>query len=139
MNREVTIIAEESVDPKFGTGVVQICTYGDKEDVKTVIKHKLPVIRLINETGKITEAGCKYAGLYLNQARAAIVADLTAAGLLEKTEKIQQEVGVCDRCKTHVEILERQAMVHENHGPLRSRQRRTLTKSPGTQITCETA
>ena len=81
MNREVTIIAEESVDPCFGTGVVQICTYGDKEDVKTVIKHKLPVIRLLTENGKISEAGCKYAGLYVNQARAAIVADLTAAGL----------------------------------------------------------
>jgi valyl-tRNA synthetase len=106
MNREVTIIAEESVDPAFGTGVVQICTYGDKEDVKTVIKHKLPVIRLLTESGKISEAGCKYAGLYVNQARAAIVADLTAAGLLEKTEKIQQEVGVCDRCKAQVEILE---------------------------------
>jgi valyl-tRNA synthetase len=106
MNREVTIIAEESVDPCFGTGVVQICTYGDKEDVKTVIKHKLPVIRLLKENGQISEAGCKYAGLYVNQARAAIVADLTAAGLLEKSEKIQQEVGVCDRCKAQVEILE---------------------------------
>ena len=106
MNRSVTITPEESVDPAFGTGVVQICTYGDKEDVKTVIKHKLPVIRLLTESGKISEAGCKYAGLYVNQARAAIVADLTAAGLLEKTEKIQQEVGVCDRCKAQVEILE---------------------------------
>ena len=106
MNREVTIIGEESVDPCFGTGVVQICTYGDKEDVKTVIKHKLPVIRLLTESGRISEAGCKYAGLYVNQARAAIVEDLTAAGLLEKTEKIQQEVGVCDRCKAQVEILE---------------------------------
>ena len=106
MNREVTIIGEESVDPCFGTGVVQICTYGDKEDVKTVIKHKLPVIRLLTENGRISQAGCKYAGLYVNQARAAIVADLTAAGLLERTEKIQQEVGVCDRCKAQVEILE---------------------------------
>jgi valyl-tRNA synthetase len=106
MNRSVTIIGDECVDPKFGTGVVQICTYGDKDDVKTVIKHKLPVIRFITESGKITEAGCKYAGLYLNQARAAIVADLTTAGHLEKTEKIQHEVGVCERCKTHVEILE---------------------------------
>ena len=107
MNRSVTIIAEENVDPKFGTGVVQICTYGDKDDVKTVIKHKLPVIRLIDTNGRITEAGCKYTSLYLNQARAAIIADLTEAGLLEKSEKIQHEVGVCDRCKTHVEILER--------------------------------
>jgi valyl-tRNA synthetase len=106
MNREVTVIADEAVDPKFGTGAMQICTYGDKEDVKTVIKHKLPVIRLITQNGQISEAGCKYAGLYVNQARAAIVEDLKAAGLLEKSEKIQQEVGVCERCKAPVEILE---------------------------------
>jgi valyl-tRNA synthetase len=106
VNRTVTIIGEESVDPCFGTGVVQICTFGDKEDVKTVLKHKLPVIRLLTDNGRISEAGGKYAGLYLNQARAAVVEDLTAAGLLEKTEKIMQEVGVCDRCKTHVEILD---------------------------------
>jgi valyl-tRNA synthetase len=107
VNRSVTVIADECVDPAFGTGVVMICTYGDKEDVKTVIKHKLPVIMLLTENGRINEKGGKYAGLTINQARAAIVEDLTAAGLLEKTEKIMQEVGVCDRCKTHVEILER--------------------------------
>ncbi len=107
MNREVTILADEHVDPSFGTGVMQICTYGDKEDVKTVIKHKLPVIRLITQNGQISDAGnCKYAGLYVNKARAAIVEDLQAAGLLEKSEKIQHEVGVCDRCKAPVEILE---------------------------------
>jgi valyl-tRNA synthetase len=107
INRSVKVIADECVDPKFGTGVVMICTYGDKEDVKTVIKHKLPVIMLLTENGRINENGGKYAGLTINQARAAIVEDLTAAGLLEKTEKISQEVGVCDRCKAHVEILER--------------------------------
>jgi len=107
VNRTVPIIGEETVDPAFGTGIVQICTYGDKEDVKTVMKHKLPVILLLTENGRITENGGKYAGLTINQARAAIVQDLTEAGLLEKTEKITQEVGRCDRCKAHVEILER--------------------------------
>jgi valyl-tRNA synthetase len=107
VNRIVTIIGDEAVDPDFGTGVVQICTYGDKEDVKTVMKHKLPVITLLTENGRITENGGKYAGLTINQARKAIVDDLAAAGLLEKTEPLAQEVGVCDRCKSHVEILER--------------------------------
>jgi len=107
VNRKVPIIAEETVDPAFGTGVVQICTYGDKEDVKTVMKHKLPVIMILTENGRINENGGKYAGLTINQARTAIVEDLTAAGLLEKTEKITQEVGRCDRCKAHIEILER--------------------------------
>jgi len=107
INRSVKVIADECVDPAFGTGVVMICTYGDKEDVKTVIKHQLPVVMLLTENGRINENGGKYAGLTINQARAAIVEDLKTAGLLEKTEKIQQEIGVCDRCKTHVEILER--------------------------------
>jgi valyl-tRNA synthetase len=107
VNRTVKIIGDEAVDPDFGTGVVQICTYGDKEDVKTVMKHNLPVITLLTENGRITENGGKYAGLTVNQARKAIVEDLAAAGLLEKTEKLMQEVGMCDRCKSHVEILER--------------------------------
>jgi valyl-tRNA synthetase len=107
VNRTVTIIGDEAVDPDFGTGVVQICTYGDKEDVKTVMKHKLPVIMLLTENGRITEKGGKYAGLTVNQARKAIVEDLKAAGLLEKTEPLAHEVGVCDRCKSHIEILER--------------------------------
>jgi valyl-tRNA synthetase len=107
VNRAVTIIGDEAVDPDFGTGVVQICTYGDKEDVKTVMKHKLPVITLLTENGRITENGGKYQGLTVNQARKAIVEDLAAAGLLEKTETLMQEVGMCDRCKSHVEILER--------------------------------
>jgi valyl-tRNA synthetase len=107
VNRTVPIIGDEAVDPDFGTGVVQICTYGDKEDVKTALKHKLPVIALLTENGRITENGSKYAGLTVNQARKATVKDLATAGLLEKTEKLIQEVGVCDRCKSHVEILER--------------------------------
>jgi valyl-tRNA synthetase len=107
VNRTVTVIGDEAVDPCFGTGVVQICTYGDKEDVKTVMKHKFPVVQLLTGNGRITENGGKYAGLTINQARAAIVEDLSVTGLLEKTEKLMQEVGVCDRCKAHVEILER--------------------------------
>jgi valyl-tRNA synthetase len=107
VNRPVAVIPDEEVDPSFGTGVVMICTYGDKEDVKTVLKHKLPDIMLLTENGRINENGGKYVGLSINEARKAIVQDLAAAGLLEKTEKLQQEIGVCDRCKTHVEILER--------------------------------
>jgi valyl-tRNA synthetase len=107
VNRTVEIIPDENVDPSFGTGVVMICTYGDKEDVKIVIKHKLPIITMLTENGKINENGAKYVGLTISEAKEAIVKDLEAAGLLQKTEKIQQEIGVCDRCETPVEILER--------------------------------
>jgi len=107
VNRSVEIIPDENVLPSFGTGIVMICTYGDKEDVKTVIKHKLPVIMLLTENGKINENGRKYAGLTIGEAKAAIVSDLKADGLLVKTEKLTQEIGVCDRCMAPVEILER--------------------------------
>lgn len=107
VNRLVPVIPDEMVDSTFGTGVVMICTYGDKEDVKTVMRHKLPTVALITENGRISEVGGKYAGLTIKQAREAIVKDLSEAGLLERTEPLQQEVGLCDRCKTHVEILER--------------------------------
>ncbi len=106
VNRTVKIIADEVVDPSFGTGVVMICTYGDKEDVKAVMKHKLSVIRLLTDNGRINENGGKYAGLTISQARKGIVEDLNAEGLLQKIEPLPQEVGVCDRCKTHVEILD---------------------------------
>ena len=107
VNRLVPVIPDEMVDSAFGTGVVMICTYGDKEDVKTVMRHKLPTIALITENGRISEVGGKYSGLSISKAREAVVKDLGAAGLLERTERLQQEVGLCDRCKTHVEILER--------------------------------
>ncbi len=105
-NRPVSIIADENVDPQFGTGVVMICTYGDKADVKTVLQHKLPVRMILTGDGRINEHGGKYSGLTVSQAKKAVVEDLKAAGLLEKTDRIMQEVGSCDRCDSPVEILE---------------------------------
>lgn len=107
VNRKVEIIPDENVDLSFGTGVVMICTYGDKDDVKIVKKHKLPVIMILTVNGKINEKGGKYAGLTTNEAREAIVKELKTIELLEKTEKLTQEIGVCDRCGVPVEILER--------------------------------
>ena len=106
--RTVEIITDEMVNPEFGTGVVMICTYGDKADVKTVMKHRLPVIMCIDEKGKMTQNAGKYAGLTVEEAKKAITNDLEREGLLEKTEPLDQEVGVCWRCKTPIEILERE-------------------------------
>ena len=105
--RNVKVIAESMVDPKFGTGVVMVCTYGDKADVQSVTKHHLPVIMAITETGKMNENAGKYVGLTVSEAKKVVAKDLEKQGLLEKTEKLQQEVGVCWRCDTPIEILER--------------------------------
>ncbi|MFP3984398.1 MAG: valine--tRNA ligase [Candidatus Bathyarchaeia archaeon] len=104
--RTVKIISDTMVDPKFGTGAVMICTYGDKADVKTVAKHKLPTVMVLTENGKMNENAGKYKGLTIQEAKEAILEDLKKEGLLIKTEPIQQEVGLCDRCDTPIEILE---------------------------------
>ncbi len=106
--RAVKIISDEMVDQNFGTGVVMICTYGDKADVKTVMKHRLPVIMCIDEKGTMTNAAGKYVGMRTGDAKKAIVTDLETGELLAKTDKLKQEVSVCWRCRTPIEILERE-------------------------------
>ncbi|RLI07225.1 valine--tRNA ligase, partial [Candidatus Bathyarchaeota archaeon] len=108
VGRRVRIFADEMVDPDFGTGVVMICTYGDKEDVRFVAKHDLPVVACIGEDGRMTEGAGRYAGLTVEEAREAIVKDLRASGLLEKEEDLIHEVGTCWRCHTPIEILVRE-------------------------------
>jgi valyl-tRNA synthetase len=105
-DRQVKIIAEKEADPEFGTGVLMICTYGDKADVQAVSTLKLTPIILIDEKGRMNENAGKYEGLPTVEARRAIVKDLDAKGLLEKTEPLHQEVGCCWRCKHPIEILE---------------------------------
>jgi len=106
VNFSVPIIPDATVDPEFGTGVVMICTYGDKADVKTVLSHKLPARIILTENGMINDKGGKYSGLSTADAKKAIVKDLESQGLLVKTETIKQEIGLCDRCDCKVEILE---------------------------------
>ena len=107
-NRSVEIISDEMVDRNFGTGVVMICTYGDKADVKTVVKHRLPVIMCIDEKGIMTKAAGKYVGMQSVEAKKAVVKDLEKDGLLGRSSDLKQEVSVCWRCRTPIEILERE-------------------------------
>jgi valyl-tRNA synthetase len=101
----VSIIANEEVDPEFGTGTMMICTYGDKADVVAVARYKLPVIKLIDGKGIMTDAAGKYSGMGVEEARKAIVADLEEAGLLHGVESLTQEVGACWRCDTPIEVV----------------------------------
>lgn len=107
VGRKVKIIADGDVDPDFGTGVVMVCTFGDKTDVKWQKKYDLPDISLITEDGHINEAGGKYKGLSIKDARSSIITDLKGKDLVTKTDKIIQSTGACWRCDTPVEIISR--------------------------------
>jgi valyl-tRNA synthetase len=106
--RTVEIITDEMVDPNFGTGVVMICTYGDKADVKTVVKHHLSVIMCIDEKGKMTRNAGKFAEMQSGEAKKAILEDLKKEGFLGGKQSLRQEVSTCWRCRTPIEILERE-------------------------------
>jgi len=102
---KVKVRADEKVDPEFGTGVVMICTFGDKTDIDWWKSYKLPLKIILTEEGKLNKLGGKYEGLYLNQARKKILEDLKEKCLLEKQENLEQNVGVCWRCHTPIEFI----------------------------------
>ncbi|MBU4374352.1 MAG: valine--tRNA ligase [Euryarchaeota archaeon] len=109
---KVRVIADKNVDPTFGTGVVMICTFGDKQDVRWWVEHNLPLRKAIDKTGKMTELAGKYAGLSTEECKKAIIEDMKKDGILYKQEELPQNVGLCWRCKTPIEILsERQWFV----------------------------
>ncbi|MGB9709012.1 MAG: valine--tRNA ligase [Infirmifilum sp.] len=103
--REVPIIADEAVDPSFGTGVVMVCTYGDKTDVKWQVKYSLPVIISITDNGRMNENAGPLKGLTIEEARKKIVELLKEKNLLVKVENTRSTVGTCWRCHTPVEII----------------------------------
>ncbi|MCL2157608.1 MAG: valine--tRNA ligase, partial [Methanobrevibacter sp.] len=103
--QNVEIIADEEVDPEFGTGAVMICTFGDKTDVSWVNKYDLDIIEAIDEKAVMTKAAGKYVGMTLAECKEATIADLKSQGYITKQEKVDQNVGQCWRCKTPIEIL----------------------------------
>ncbi len=103
MDREIPVIADTYVDREFGTGVVKITPAHDPNDFEVGKRHNLPEIDVMTNDGHMSAAAGKYAGLDRFEARARIVSDLEALGLLEKIEDISHAVGVCDRCKSEVE------------------------------------
>ena len=105
-NREIPVVADKVVEMDYGSGVVMICTIGDKEDLRWVFKYDLTLIKGIDELGQMTEVAGKYVGMDLKEARASIIEDMREDGTLVKQEENPQNVGTCWRCHTHIEYLQ---------------------------------
>lgn len=105
MNREIPIIADDYVDPEFGTGAVKITPSHDPNDFEVGLRHDLPQIVVMNDDASINERGGKYKGLSRYEARKQVVKDLEEAGLLVKVREHTHNVGQCYRCNTVVEPI----------------------------------
>jgi valyl-tRNA synthetase len=105
VNREIPIIADEAVDPEFGTGAVKITPAHDPVDFEVAQRHGLPLINILNPEAAMNENAGPYQGLDRFACREAIVADLDKAGLLEKVADYAHAVGHCQRCHTLVEPI----------------------------------
>lgn len=106
---KLKVIADNFVDPEFGTGVVKITPYHDLNDFAAWQRHKdeLPdPIQVIDFTGKLTAVAGKYAGLKVAVAREQVVKDLEEKGLLVKVDRnYRNNLSVCYRCSNPIEPL----------------------------------
>ncbi|MCM0677086.1 valine--tRNA ligase [Micromonospora phytophila] len=102
-DRRIPIVADEHVDPAFGTGMVKVTPAHDPNDFEIGQRHDLPALTIMDERGIITAHG-PFQGLDRYEARPAIVAALREQGLIvaEKRPYVHA-VGHCSRCKTTVE------------------------------------
>ncbi|MDO8616746.1 MAG: valine--tRNA ligase [Dehalococcoidia bacterium] len=105
IERHIPIIADDQVDPKFGTGALKITPGHDAVDFEIGGRHGLPAIVAIGPDGAMNEHAGPYQGLDRFETRTAIAADLEALGLIEKTVDHTYAIGHCERCATIVEPL----------------------------------
>ncbi|MEM4729808.1 MAG: valine--tRNA ligase [Thermoplasmata archaeon] len=103
--KKVPVREDGKVDPEFGTGVVMVCTIGDKDDLEWVQRYGLPIEKGIDADGKMTALAGKFEGMGIREAREAVIEELRKEGLLVKQEELVQSVGTCWRCHTAVEFL----------------------------------
>jgi valyl-tRNA synthetase len=103
VERDVPIIADDVVDPAFGTGAVKITPAHDRTDYEIGQRHSLAMITVLADDATINELGNGYAGLDRYAAREAIVADLDARGDLEATRPHPMLIGRCQRSNDVIE------------------------------------
>ena len=103
INREVPIITDEYVDMEFGTGALKITPAHDPNDYQIGLKYNLEVIDIFNDDGTLNEKAKFYVGESTVNARKLIMKDIEAAGLQEKIEDYNHNVGFSQRTNVPIE------------------------------------
>jgi len=105
VKRVIPIVADEAVDPAFGTGAVKITPAHDPVDFEVAQRQGLELINILNPDATMNDNAGPYAGLDRFACRKAILADLEKDGLLVKVEPYSHSVGHCIRCLTIIEPI----------------------------------
>jgi len=105
VGRRIPVIADEYVDPAFGTGAVKITPAHDPNDFEMGRRHGLDQVTVISADGTMGPEAGPYAGMDRYQCREKLVADLKEQGYLVKVDEHAHAVGHCQRCHTVVEPL----------------------------------
>jgi valyl-tRNA synthetase len=105
VDRAVPVVADERVDPEFGTGALKITPGHDPTDFEIGRAHDLPVLTVIGPDGRMNDAAGDLAGRTQAEADEAIVAWLREHERLEGREHYRHAVGTCERCHSRIEPL----------------------------------
>ncbi len=105
IGRELPVVADETVDPEFGTGAVKVTPAHDPADYERGKRHNLPVLNVFNKDGTLNEHAGKYIGIERFKARKQLVEELDALGQLERIVPHVSNVPHSDRSKTPIEPL----------------------------------
>ena len=103
---KIKVIADETVDPKFGTGVVKITPAHDFNDFETGKRHGLDIKQVVDIRGRLNKLAGPYEGLKVKQARQKVAEDMEKKGLMEKTDRdYLHSIAICYRCKRDLEPM----------------------------------
>ena len=105
VERRVPVIADERVEPEFGTGALKVTPAHDPADFEIGRAHGLPELTVIGPDGLMSEEAGELVGLTQDEAGARVLAWAEERGLLERREPYRHTIAVCDRCRSRIEPL----------------------------------
>ena len=104
VDRMIPIIADELVDPDFGTGAVKVTAAHDPNDFEMARRHNVPMVVIMNENAFMEGTGTQFDGMDRFEARVAVVEELRRLGrVVAEKRPYTHSVGHCSRCTTIVE------------------------------------
>ncbi|MCL4418977.1 valine--tRNA ligase [Patescibacteria group bacterium] len=103
---KVIVIADEVIDPDFGTGVAKVTPAHDVKDFEIGLRHNLKRVQVIDFNGRLNKHAGKYQGLRVKEARKRVAEDMEEMGLIEKIDhEYTHVIEVCYKCGTTIEPM----------------------------------